>query len=68
MQSQDALELREKLTALRLEHSDLDTKLASSTSAEAADQLHITRLKKRKLQIKDNIAALENQLFPDIIA
>ena len=33
-----------------------------------ADQLHIKRLKKRKLVLKDQITALEDQLLPDIIA
>ena len=32
------------------------------------DQLHIKRLKKRKLALKDQITALEDQLLPDIIA
>ena len=61
-------ELRELLTNLRLEHRDLDTQIASIEALGAADQLQITRLKKRKLMIKDKIAALEDKLFPDIIA
>ena len=32
------------------------------------DQLHIQRLKKRKLILKDQIAILKDQLLPDIIA
>jgi hypothetical protein len=32
------------------------------------DQLTIKRLKKRKLLIKDQITAVEDQLTPDIIA
>jgi hypothetical protein len=32
------------------------------------DQLQIARLKKRKLLLKDEIAQLEDQLIPDIIA
>ena len=32
------------------------------------DQLQISRLKKKKLKLKDQITALEDQLLPDIIA
>ena len=34
----------------------------------APDQLQLARLKKRKLRLKDEIALLEDQLIPDIIA
>ncbi|HUS96886.1 MAG TPA: DUF465 domain-containing protein [Hyphomicrobiaceae bacterium] len=68
MHSRDVRELREELAALRLEHRELDSKIGGLETAGAIDQLHITRLKKRKLQIKDKIASLEDRLFPDIIA
>lgn len=61
-------ELREQLANLRLEHRDLDTKIVQLEVSGTADQLLITRLKKRKLHIKDQIAILEDKLFPDIIA
>jgi hypothetical protein len=32
------------------------------------DQLQLKRLKKRKLYLKDEIARLEDKLYPDIIA
>ena len=32
------------------------------------DIMQLTRLKKKKLQLKDQIAKIENQLLPDIIA
>jgi hypothetical protein len=32
------------------------------------DQLQLQRLKKRKLKLKDEIAWLDSQLLPDIIA
>ena len=60
------VELRAKLAELMQEHRDLD---ASITALEATrDMLQLTRLKKRKLALKDQIAAIENQLLPDIIA
>lgn len=57
-----------RLAQLREEHRDLDDAIAAMMSANAADQLQLTRLKKRKLQLKDQIARLEDSLLPDIIA
>jgi hypothetical protein len=68
MQRQDERELREQLVKLRLEHRDLDSEIATLEASGTADQLHITRLKKKKLKLKDQIQVLEDRLLPDIIA
>jgi hypothetical protein len=68
MQRHDERELRELLVKLRAEHRQLDDEIIALETGSAADQLAITRLKKRKLKIKDQITALEDRLFPDIIA
>ncbi|MFL6689399.1 MAG: YdcH family protein [Alphaproteobacteria bacterium] len=60
--------LREKLAALMQEHRDLDAAIAAMAEQGVKDQLQITRLKKRKLQLKDQITAIEDALLPDIIA
>ncbi len=60
--------LRRKLAELKTEHRDLDDVIARLTEAGPYDQLQIQRLKKRKLLLKDQIAQIENQLLPDIIA
>ena len=57
-----------KLVRLRTEHRDLDAAIEALRAAAAADQLQLARLKKRKLRLKDEIALLEDQLIPDIIA
>jgi hypothetical protein len=57
-----------RLVRLRLEHRDLDCAIEALLEATARDQLQIARLKKRKLRLKDEIAQLEDQLIPDIIA
>lgn len=62
------LELRKKLELLRTEHRDLDAAIAALIEAGASDQLQIARLKKRKLQLKDQIALIQDSLLPDIIA
>lgn len=61
-------EMREELVKLTLTHRDLDSEIATLEATGSADQLTITRLKRRKLKIKDQITALEDQLLPDIIA
>lgn len=68
MQRQDEREIREELVKLRLEHRELDSEIAMMEASSAVDQLHLTRLKRRKLKLKDQITSLEDRLFPDIIA
>lgn len=57
-----------KLLTLKQEHRDLDTALAALVEGGAADQLQMARLKKRKLRLRDEIAALEDRMIPDLIA
>lgn len=54
-----------RLTALRLEHRDLDLAIARLQADIDADDLSVKRLKKRKLLLKDHIAQLERALIPD---
>jgi hypothetical protein len=68
MERPDERELREQLVRLRAEHRDLDARIAAEEASASCDQLLIKRLKRRKLALKDRIAALEDQLLPDIIA
>lgn len=60
--------LRRKLVELKTEHRDLDDVIARLSDRQPFDQIQLQRLKKRKLQLKDLIAQIENQLLPDIIA
>ncbi|QXX76021.1 YdcH family protein [Methylovirgula sp. HY1] len=57
-----------ELEHLREEHRDLDSAIEALNHLTAPDQLQIQRLKKRKLVLRDKIAAIEDQLTPDIIA
>ena len=68
MARHDERELREELIRLRSEHRDLDSEIAALEIASLSDQLHIQRLKKRKLALKDRITSVQDQLRPDIIA
>ncbi len=53
---------------LRDEHRGIDEEIVALEVSLDADQLTIKRLKKRKLLLKDQITAVEDQLTPDIIA
>lgn len=56
------------LEQLRLEHRRIDQEINALIETGVADMLKVRRMKKIKLSIKDQIAYLENQLTPDIIA
>ncbi|OYY88984.1 MAG: DUF465 domain-containing protein [Sphingomonas sp. 28-66-16] len=60
--------IAKRLELLRVEHRDLDSAIDALLAQNAADQLQIARLKKRKLRLRDEIAMMEDQLIPDIIA
>ncbi|HKJ94608.1 MAG TPA: DUF465 domain-containing protein [Gammaproteobacteria bacterium] len=64
MDETEAAELRQRLEALRLEHRDLDDAIENLQRNTYADQIQLTRMKKRKLLLKDMIARIESQLIP----
>jgi len=57
-----------KLQELRLEHGALDDAISRLSEDPKIDQFKLQRLKKRKLQLKDFIAKLEDILIPDLDA
>lgn len=64
----DGNDVRRRLAHLAQEHGDLDAAIAALQGSAVPDQLQIARLKKRKLRLKDEIALLQDQIVPDIIA
>lgn len=64
----DETVMRARLEHLRSEHRDLDAAIDALVTGGSSDQLQLARLKKRKLRLKDEMAVLEDQLVPDIIA
>jgi len=68
MTQDDESELRAELAQLRQEHRDLDAAIEALHNSPGADLLQVQRLKKRKLQLRDRIIQIEDQLTPDIIA
>jgi hypothetical protein len=68
MTNEDERELENELARLQQEHRDLDAAIDALHQSPAPDLLRLQRLKKRKLQLRDRIAFIEDQITPDIIA
>lgn len=60
--------LEARLAELRQDHADLDAVVQALSQSQLPDMLLIARLKRKKLKLKDEIAGIEDQLNPDIIA
>jgi hypothetical protein len=58
----------ERLSQLRERHRALDSTITSMVGTTACNQLELQRLKREKLALKDEIARIEDELYPDIIA
>jgi hypothetical protein len=61
-------QMKDRLRELQLEHRDLDAAIHRISDDPGHDQLALTRMKRRKLLIKDQISWIERQLDPDIPA
>ncbi|ALI55063.1 hypothetical protein IMCC12053_1115 [Celeribacter marinus] len=60
--------LRVEMEVLKREHRDLDEAIHAMQTQGHLDALRLQRLKKHKLALKDQIAALYDRINPDIIA
>ena len=60
--------LCERLELLKAEHRDLDDAILALAQRPVPDMIQLARLKKKKLQLRDEIMRLESELLPDIIA
>jgi len=52
------------LIELRIQHADLDSLIDRAGSTSDADDLVLRRMKKRRLQLRDQISRLESELDP----
>ena len=64
----DRVLLMQRLVAIQIEHRDLDDVIRRLSLDPGHDQLQLTRMKRRKLLLKDQIARLERLIDPDIPA
>lgn len=58
----------EELAELTQLHRDMDIAIETLLDNAYVDQLQLTRLKKRKLRLKDQIEKLKSSLIPDMPA
>lgn len=56
------------LVSLKQEHRRLDEQIDALIEAGVHDQIELARLKKRKLQVKDQIQLINDSAIPDISA
>ena len=61
-------EALKRLEVLKARHREVDDHIQHLIRDFDNDQLQIRRLKKQKLQLKDEISKIEAELLPDIIA
>ncbi|MBL8549326.1 MAG: DUF465 domain-containing protein [Hyphomonadaceae bacterium] len=66
--SEERRALKVRLVELREEHRAMDAAIAALQIQGGGEALQVARLKKRKLQLKDQIQWIEDRLMPDIIA
>lgn len=66
--SEETRALKRRLDDLREKHRTLDEDIRALLEGGVVDALQIARLKKEKLALKDQMAWIEDQLMPDIIA
>ena len=62
------LSLAARILQLQETHRRLDEEIKGLYDYPFRDQLHLRRLKKQKLQIKDDIERLKDGLIPDLNA
>lgn len=67
-QNHDRAEIEARYQQLKEEHRALDEEISGGDLGPIRDQLALSRMKRRKLSLKDEIERLYDLLHPDIIA
>jgi len=61
----DDIVMFKQLDDLKDQHRQLDEEIREHQLAGTGDEMQIARLKKRKLQLRDQIMTLEVEIYPD---
>lgn len=64
----DDIVLLKQLDELKEQHRQLDHEIRALGDDSMQHEMQIARLKKRKLQLRDMIATLEVEIYPDMPA
>jgi hypothetical protein len=65
---EEDLLLIKKLESLTMHHQELDAMIDKLNADKFKDEFQLHRLKKEKLQLRDEITKLQDAIYPDIIA
>ena len=68
MDNTDVPSLGTQLFTLQTQHRLLDTEIVKLQEFPYIDQLHLQRLKRQKLRLKQNIELVKAMLIPDLDA
>lgn len=61
----DDIVIFKQLDDLKEQHRQLDDEIRTLQLMGSTDEMQIARLKKRKLQLRDQIMTLEFEIYPD---
>lgn len=61
------MSLQSHLSELERRHEALDREIAKEWQFPAVDEMKLAELKRRKLQLKDEIAKLKNETQPEVM-
>jgi hypothetical protein len=61
----DDIVIFKQLDDLKDQHRQLDEEIRELQLTGSADEMQVARLKKRKLQLRDQIMTLEVEIYPD---
>ena len=61
-------QIKARIIQLEIEHRDLDTAIDALAAVPGHDELQARRLKKQRLQLRDEIIYWQMQLEPDRLA
>ena len=64
----EELVMMKKLDSLKIQHRELDDVIRQLGDTSHSDELYLCRLKKQKLDLRDQIVRIEEVLYPDLIA
>lgn len=64
----ETADIVQQIALLRSEHRELDEAITEASQGVWSDQVLLTRMKRRKLRIKDMLVYLEDRLIPDLEA
>ena len=65
---EEDLQLIKKLESLTMHHQELDAMIDKLNAEKFKDDFQLHRLKREKLQLRDEISKLQDAIYPDIIA